>query len=75
MYSFEMKILICLIIFLINFILAFMLKNRTKELSKQNKFIKFIYIIPPMSMIIWSLALLISMFVFIFKKIKEYFKD
>lgn len=68
-------IFICVIVFIINFLSAFLLKSVNKEVTKQYKALKYIYIIPPFAMIIWILAFIISFFVFLRKQLKEYFED
>lgn len=69
------NILVYLLIFLGNFLLAFMLKAVNKQVCKQYPSLKFIYIIPPVSIILWVLVLIILLINGLNKILKEYFID
>lgn len=71
----NIPISIYVLIFILNLVLAYILKSSTKELSKQYKSLKYIYLIPPIAILVWKIALIIFVFGFFSKKAKKYFED
>ena len=63
------------VLLIINFISAFWLKIALINTVRENKWLKYLFIIPPTAILCWLMAVVYLLFTYIKKFLLEYFKD